>query len=364
MAWNVLVRNRVLQLQDPGPAVSFLRSQPPGAYTATRSSNNSSLLLFWARHLERLAQSVKLVSKEMPLLFPNDPAKLLDFDDQLKFMVQSSLSIGLKEALAIRKDDEELLVMAFITGAAEDHAENTHSNEHAGFEVCVHISRYLPINPDVANSGIQVAVMGLGRDLPNAKHSEWVRSRQALEKRRPKDVTEIILSNDGDLLLEGLVTNFFVVSRGKEMVIKTKTSTGEEKKRENFVLQTAPLRGVLPGVIRKLIVEICDEQGIPFEESPPSWHGRHSWVESFTTNSACLIQPVRSIRCPVLWQGTNEPHNVQEKSWEHLNLQVPGSLTQFIQSQILEKCASQSISIDSLLGMEKPARPLSSQSIE
>ena len=34
-----------------------------------------------------------------------------------------------------------------------------------------------------------------------------------LEKLRPPSVTELLLSNDGDRILEGCVTNFFVICR-------------------------------------------------------------------------------------------------------------------------------------------------------
>lgn len=39
------------------------------------------------------------------------------------------------------------------------------------------------------------------------------RRRKSLEKLRPPLVTELLLSNDGDQILEGSVTNFFVVCR-------------------------------------------------------------------------------------------------------------------------------------------------------
>ena len=39
------------------------------------------------------------------------------------------------------------------------------------------------------------------------------RLRKPLEKLRPPSVTELLLSNDGDQLLEGSITNFFVVCR-------------------------------------------------------------------------------------------------------------------------------------------------------
>lgn len=39
------------------------------------------------------------------------------------------------------------------------------------------------------------------------------RLRKPLEKFRPLSTTELLLSNDGDHLLEGCITNFFVVCR-------------------------------------------------------------------------------------------------------------------------------------------------------
>lgn len=348
MAWNLVVHNGVFQLQDPGPAVAFLRSHPPGVYTTTRSTNNASHLLLWTRHLERLAQSVKLLSKEMPYLFPNNPAKLPHFDDHLKSIIQPSLSMGLQKAIEVRSDGEELMLMTFVTGSTDKVKKNTHSDEHNGFEVYVHVSRC--ITESVAKSPTHLAVMGPGRHVPNAKHSEWVRTRQVLEQSRPKGVTEIILSNDGDLLLEGITTNFFVVvSRRKGMVMEANIRVDGEKKFENVMLQTAPLKGVLPGVLRKLILEICAEQRIPCEEVPPSWRDRHMWIEAFTTNSVRLIQPVGSIQCPIHWDCMSEPENWQEKSWESLVLQAPGNLTQFIQNHVQNKFVMHSVSIDSLL---------------
>ncbi|PNX66713.1 class IV aminotransferase, partial [Trifolium pratense] len=45
------------------------------------------------------------------------------------------------------------------------------------------------------------------------------RIRKTLEKLRPPSVTELLLSHDGNQILEGCVTNFFVVCR--KYVLKT-----------------------------------------------------------------------------------------------------------------------------------------------
>lgn len=43
------------------------------------------------------------------------------------------------------------------------------------------------------------------------------RLRKSLERFRPPLATELLLSNDGDQILEGSVTNFFVVCRKVSM---------------------------------------------------------------------------------------------------------------------------------------------------
>lgn len=58
------------------------------------------------------------------------------------------------------------------------------------------------------------AVLGPGRALPLAKDSAWVRERAPLEGLRRPGAVEVLLANAAGGLLEGLVTNFFVISGG------------------------------------------------------------------------------------------------------------------------------------------------------
>lgn len=109
--------------------------------------------------------------------------------------------------------------------------------------VYLHFGSYIPPSCGIEGNGAHLALVGRGRDVANAKHSDWVRHRKHLEKLRPPSSTELLLSNDGDHILEGAVTNFFVVCR-------------KDDGKEGLEIQTAPLRdGVLPGVIRQVISE-------------------------------------------------------------------------------------------------------------
>jgi hypothetical protein len=58
----------------------------------------------------------------------------------------------------------------------------------------------------------QVVARGSPRPWARAKHCEWVLQRRALEAFRPADAAEVILLDGDGGLLEGLVSNFFVVA--------------------------------------------------------------------------------------------------------------------------------------------------------
>nr|GFB10541.1 D-aminoacid aminotransferase-like PLP-dependent enzymes superfamily protein [Tanacetum cinerariifolium] len=88
-----------------------------------------------------------------------------------------------------------------------------------------------------------------------------IRMRRPLEKLRHPSATELLLSNDGDHILEGCLTNFFVLSlkdnmeedgESAENMQKNKYEDGERAKN----MQTAHISGgVLPGVVREVVIE-------------------------------------------------------------------------------------------------------------
>lgn len=55
-----------------------------------------------------------------------------------------------------------------------------------------------------------------GTDAPEWREeqdTQWVTDRAALEAAKGEGVSEVILPGDGGVLLEGLVTNFFVIDK-------------------------------------------------------------------------------------------------------------------------------------------------------
>jgi hypothetical protein len=69
------------------------------------------------------------------------------------------------------------------------------------------------------------------QDLPLAKYSLWVDTNRILEQPKPVSASEIILSDDGDLL-EGSMTNFFVVAESRACNSKERCS--HRKQQQGF----------------------------------------------------------------------------------------------------------------------------------
>jgi hypothetical protein len=62
---------------------------------------------------------------------------------------------------------------------------------------------------------MQTVVVGPGRFQPGIKDTNWVTNRKHLAAKMPPDALEGLLQDKEGCLLEGLVTNFFVVSASR-----------------------------------------------------------------------------------------------------------------------------------------------------
>ncbi|XP_021910415.1 uncharacterized protein LOC110824162 isoform X2 [Carica papaya] len=290
----------VSRSSDTPPVATFLESHP-GAYTTTRTHDNASCLLFWERHLRRLANSARILLNSKPrLLFkpyettPHCSLSSFSIDPSvwisgIPSLVNDSMSKALKVALreSRRSDGEELAVTALVSCDVEKfYGVQDLDGERVDrvFDVNVHIGTYVPGLFGVEGNGAHLALVGYGREVAVAKYSDWVRLRKPLEKLRPPLVTELLLSNDGDHILEGCITNFFVVCQKDNSEAEGRYSH-ECNSTYSFEVQTAPISdGVLPGVIRELVIEVCLSEGIPIREIAPSWSKFEFWEEAFITS--------------------------------------------------------------------------------
>ncbi|KAG2723582.1 hypothetical protein I3843_02G154400 [Carya illinoinensis] len=344
-----LFRNgTVLHSSDAAaPITTFLESHP-GAYTTTRTHHTASCLLFWERHVNRLADSIRILSNSAPkLLFQSNnhrlslPVTSPMWESAVRALVDDSMNEALPIAMNERSGGEELSVTVLVCGSSGRFNGFEYVDEELmreALDVYVSVGCYVPRAFDVRGNGARLAVVGQGRDVANAKYSDWVRLRKPLEKLRPPSVTELLLSNDGDHILEGCVTNFFVVCRKDNDEAKG-TCLHDQNNTCAFEVQTAPIQdGVLPGIIRQIVMEVCLSKGISFREVAPSWSKHEIWEEAFITSSLRLLEHVETIQVPSSWKSLNSK-TWEEISWEQKQFEQegPGMITRVIQKGIMEK---------------------------
>ncbi|KAG9154444.1 hypothetical protein Leryth_026742 [Lithospermum erythrorhizon] len=258
------------------PPITTLLESHPGAYTTTRTINNVSQLLFWDRHLRRLCNSARILLNVKPqFMFPSSidsipftkKFEMLDiFDEVVCSLVNDSMSRALPVVLEEKGSGsgEELALTALVCGNIDNLARLGKVKEfneeiiRGVFDVYVHVSGYVPPVFGVRGRGANLAVVGSRRDVANAKYSDWVRLRKPMEKLRAPSVSELLLSDNGDRILEGCLTNFFVVCIKVSSIICDQSEGEASKNLKSYELQTAPLDdGVLPGVAREVIIEFA-----------------------------------------------------------------------------------------------------------
>ncbi|MCL7034315.1 hypothetical protein MKW94_016621 [Papaver nudicaule] len=341
-----LVTNGVIsQTANVPPVASFLEAHP-GAYTTSRTHSTASCVLFWERHLRRLVESARILAETKPeYLFGTENAGISPYSMSPSSwhsvvwpMVNRSLRNVLPVALEGRNAGEELAITALVSGNVSSREENRKKEKiiHA-LDVYLHIGVYVPPVFGTKESSAHLAVVGPGRDIANAKFSEWVRLRKCLEYMRPPSTNELMLSNDGDHILEGCLTNFFVVRRKENSAVLREHPLDLDNE-FSFEVQTAPIRdGVLPGIVRQVVAEVCLAMGISVSEVAPSWSERELWEEAFITNSLRLVQHVETIRVPSPWE------DFQHKTWKDVAWnekqfkEGAGRITAAIQREVMKR---------------------------
>lgn len=98
----------------------------------------------------------------------------------------------------------------------------------------------------------------------------------AFERGQAAGATEALFLTEDGYVAEGSVSNIFCVHSGR--------------------LWTPPLSlGILPGILRQLILEICSEESIPIIEDRFPLQTLKDADEVFATNSVRQIIPIKSI---------------------------------------------------------------------
>ena len=117
--------------------------------------------------------------------------------------------------------------------------------------------------------------------LSSASKQHHACCRQKYAALVPATATEGILCTENGQLLEGFISNLFVVQQNAAgLVVMTATE------------------GVLAGLKQKEVLIACEALGIPTACKAPIERDRHLWTEAFLTNAVKGLRSIKCIVCP------------------------------------------------------------------
>ncbi|KAL1520678.1 hypothetical protein AB1Y20_022247 [Prymnesium parvum] len=256
------------------PSKEFLLSQPAGAYTTARTCSGARRIFDWTTHIERTAASAAAMIRDAqsPTSPPPEmqPALLeqLGQPEQLRPRLEATVSAAVHKYCQAFGEEDELKLTILVSWAS--------TAARAGRELGTIACHVQPL-PPLPTPPIRVEVRFAPRSNARVKDSTWVAARAPLEALKRPDFNELLLADENDALLEGSQTNFFAIQDG--------------------VLYTAG-EGVLAGTVRRLVLEVCEREGIPVELSPPNIKMAHKWEAALISSTSRLLLPIDEIYTP------------------------------------------------------------------
>lgn len=138
--------------------------------------------------MKRLSESLQTLSNLAPqLLFKSDKSESLMpssvnlpiWQPTVEMLVNDSVSKVLPVALKERNEGEELAVTTLVCGNLDAlNAQETVKYDDIlsrTLEMHVHVETYIPPSFGRRENGVNLALVGHGRNLASAKYSDWVR---------------------------------------------------------------------------------------------------------------------------------------------------------------------------------------------
>ena len=215
---------------------------PGGAYTTFRTFEDNKVLPL-ASHINRLENSARLAN--VPVLLKAEQIRAA-----LKETVET-IKIWKEKRIRITIDLEKEPGTVYIS------AEKLHTPAHEAYQ-----------------KGVKAITYNFQRTNPRAKLTNHIMVAEKIRQQLPAEIDEAIMVKQDGSLLEGLSSNFFAVLGGN-------IYTAEE--------------GILPGIIRSMVLEQAAELNIPVILKSVSESQIGLFEEAFITSASRLVLPVTSI---------------------------------------------------------------------
>jgi len=162
--------------------------------------------------------------------------------------------------------------------------------------VLILAGEYHPYPEQVYRQGFRAAVSSIRRNsqspISKLKSANYLESMLARQEAREAGVDEALCLNDKGFLAEASISNIFLVDNG---VLRT---SGEES-------------GILPGVTRKVVLELAVQLGISTVEHNIRLSELYQSQEAFLTNSLIEVMPLTEVDGKLI--GSSKPGSVTQQ---------------------------------------------------
>jgi branched-chain amino acid aminotransferase len=198
------------------------------------------------------------------------------------------------ELLARAGNEESYLRLILSRGEGDI---SYHFDRVQGPTVVIVAKPYEPPPPKDYAEGVAVAVVSVRRNHPQAldpaiKSCNLLNNILAVREAQAHGAAEAILLNDSWEVAEGAGSNIFLVRGG--------------------AVATPPLTaGILPGITRRVVLDLCKELGITARQEKMDARDLTAADEVFLTSSTREVMPVRSIDGKLV--GSGRPGPVQQR---------------------------------------------------
>ncbi|KAJ2747730.1 hypothetical protein GGI20_000200 [Coemansia sp. BCRC 34301] len=273
--------SQVTEYDSEMSASEFMLSGGDGIYTAMRTVCHGTRLFLFDDHLQRICKSHSVMLSKEPANDVKHGQQQLD-TEYWRGLLAPLIRRGLSRfSQSCGEQDSKITVLV---------------DRH---RVAIQFVRLL--GPNGVNPSCWVKFVSGRRDHPEAKSLQWVHDREALEQLIIPPINEVVLiehdSKGGPLrFYEGLSSNFFVTRR---------ISTDRQPEYLNFQLISAPLDSVLLGTVMKLVLLICERDGIGVRYAP-EFDALESWNGAFVSSTSRLVLPVSN----VIYGGDSRQHSL------------------------------------------------------
>lgn len=299
---------RFVECRDAVAKISSLTSkqwlveQASGAYTTARTCAGARRLFEWDMHVSRTASSAAAMlndpSGSAPAPSGELSALMAAVGDAASLRPRLDATVGAAVREHLSGDSGatgELKVTILVTWDA------------GGSSVACHVS---PL-PPLPSSPVKVEVRGAPRSNAAAKDSAWVSERAPLEALMRPDFNELLLVTADGALLEGSQTNFFALVDG--------------------ALHTAG-EGVLAGTVRRLLLEVCEREGVPVVLSPPRLADAARWEGCFVSSTSRLLLPIDELYVPK--EGAPSADGDRVAAWDNAPGGLAARLRDLVQGEV------------------------------